>query len=196
MQRAAGEFLFLALLSTLPAVCVAVDIRVLHDSVGEASLTEISQAALLLSATGICWFRAWQRTESRGLALLVGGFFACMLIRELDGWLDSVWHGFWVWPALFTAVATIGGVALWCRDSVWLPTAAFIGTRSFYHISFGLLTLLVFSRTFGSGKLWAELMGTDYGRLFKAALQEGLELYGYVFLIYGVSWFLRPGHRK
>ncbi|MFN3409992.1 MAG: hypothetical protein ACK45B_13415 [Limisphaerales bacterium] len=168
----------------------------MRDSVGEASLTEISQAVLLLGATALCWLRAWQQPAARGFALLVGGFFACMLIRELDGWLDGVWHGFWLWPALLTAGASIAGAAFRCRDSIWPPMAAFIGTRSFYHISFGLLTLLVFSRIFGSGKLWAELMGTDYGRLFKAALQEGLELYGYVFLFYGVCWFLRPGPGK
>jgi hypothetical protein len=190
--RAAAEFLFLAGLSALPAASVAVDIRVLRDHVGETSLTEISQAALLLGAVTLCWFRAAQQPAVRGFALLAGGLFACMLIRELDGWLDSLWHGFWSWPALFTAAATIGVVALRCRDTVWPPMAAFIGTRAFYHISFGLLTLLVFSRIFGSGRLWAELMGTDYGRLFKASLQEGLELYGYVFLSYGTFWFLRP----
>lgn len=40
--------------------------------------------------------------------MLVGGFFLCMLIREMDFAFDALWHGAWVWFALAVAL-----VCLW-----------------------------------------------------------------------------------
>ena len=43
------------------------------------------------------------------------------------------------------------------------------------------------SRIFGSGSLWSELMMGDYQAGYKKIIQEGLELLGYVLIVYG-SW--------
>jgi hypothetical protein len=194
--NAVGEFLGLALLVMLAPASVLVDVRVLGDSVDEVSLTEMTQVALLLFAVLAFGYRAWRNPETRGFALLVAGFFLCMLIRELDGVLDRIAHGFWLWPALLVAVSVVAYVGTACRTTVFRPMANFIGKKSYYHIIVGLLVVLVFSRVFGSGRYWMQLLEMDLGRLFKASLQEGLELFGYLLLAYGAIWYLvRDGAR-
>lgn len=116
----------------------------------------------------------------------MAGFFTCALIREMDGVLDLVWKGFWVVPAILTALICIGYVL--CRErKTLIDDFTRVGqTPVFSYIVFGLVTLLVFSRTFGSGSLiWNEVLKSDNATLFKSALQEGLELYGYVFILSG-----------
>ena len=55
---------------------------------------------------------------------------------------------------------------------------------------------MVFSRIFGSGRYWGYLLEIDLDRIFKASLQEGLELFGYFLLGYGAMWYLiRDGGR-
>lgn len=182
-------------LALLPPLFVMVDVRVFHDSMMEVSLTEMAQAAVLGFAAAVFGCRAHKNLNTRGFELLVSGFFTCMLIREMDGLLDLIRHGFWFWPALWVALGVVGYVGMACRTSVLKPMAAFIGQKSYYHIVFGLLVVLVFSRVFGSGRFWAGLLEMDSGRLFKASLQEGLELLGYVWIGYGSAWYwMRDGH--
>lgn len=188
---AIGETLLLTILALLPAILVYIDVVIIDQYVSESSVTEITQEALLLITTLIFWYGAWRHPQRRGFLVLVAGFFSCAMIRELDGFLDAIWHGFWVWPVSITALLSIGYVITCCRDTVIKPAANFINTRAYFFILFGLITLLVFSKTFGSGALiWKPLMGNAYTASFKSALQEGLELLGYLFISYGSMVFL------
>ncbi len=165
-----------------------VDVVMIGHGVPEDSVTEMTQAALLLISAALFGCSAWREPGTRGFFVLVAGFFLCMLVRELDEFLDEVWHGFWLVPALGVAILTIALVLVLWRDSVLRPMAEFIDTKPYFHLLFGLIVVLVFSRIFGSGSLmWERIMGPDYTRISKAALQEGLELFGYVFIAYG-SW--------
>ena len=184
--RAAGEFLLLVALALLPSVSVYIDVGVIGAGVGELSVTEITQEALILTTALITWYGAWRHPDRRGLLVLMAGFFSCIFIRELDSFLDYVWHGFWFWPAILMASASITYVVVFCRNTVIGPLSNFVATRSYFFILVGMISLLVFSRTFGSGNLlWIEVMGEAYNHAFKSALQEGLELYGYLFIAYG-----------
>ncbi|MFA5631662.1 MAG: hypothetical protein WC997_09135 [Porticoccaceae bacterium] len=192
IMYAVGESFFLALCTLLPTLFIFVDVVVMGHQVSESSLTEHAQVILLFVSALLFLLHSWRHLGSRGFCLLVSGFFGCMLIREVDGYLDLVWHGFWVWPANLLAIVTILYVALCCRNTVLVPMAAFINTKPYFHIVFGLLIVMVFSRTFGSGTLlWEPLLGEDYEYIFKSALQEGLELLGYIFISYGSYCFLR-----
>jgi hypothetical protein len=185
--RTIGEFLFLAFLSAMVPVLVATDIRYFSTGFSEMLVTELAQEAFLGIAAVLFAIQAWKRPASRGFLVLVAGLFFTMLIRELDAYLDKlVYHSFWVWPALFVAISAIG-YAWGCKGAVAVPIANFIGTKSQLNISFGFLTLLVFSRTMGSGGLWKHLAKDSDWYLLKTAIQEGLELFAYIFICYG-SW--------
>lgn len=189
IARGIGEVLFLALLTLVAPLFVAIDVVVFGNAVGEISLTEIAQETLLLTSALIFWHSAWRCVESRGLLILVAGFFGCMLVRELDFLFNNVWHGFWVWPAIFVATASIMYARMCCRGTVCGPMSAFIDTKPYFHIVFGLLVVLVFSRVFGSGNLLWKHLVSDYSHVYQDALQEGLELFGYVFIAYGSCLF-------
>ena len=57
------------------------------------------------------------------------------------------------------------------------------------YIFIGLLIIIVFSRAFGTGSLWHDIMGDDYDTLYKNIIQEGLELFGYGLVLYGSMLF-------
>lgn len=87
---------------------VFIDVHWLHNFVHETSLTEVAQELLLLAIAGGFFAAAWRQAERRSAWMLVGGFFLCMLIREMDFAFDALWHGAWVWFALAVAL-----VCLW-----------------------------------------------------------------------------------
>lgn len=183
--KALVEFMLLAVITLLPAATVYIDIVVMGHELADRSVTEDIQEILILLSALMLLYGAWRLPASRGFLVLVAGFFACMLIREFDELLNSISHGFWIYPALLIAIVSIGW-AIVCRDTVLVPMAAFIGTRAYYNILFGLLVVLIFSRIFGSGNLlWTDIMGEDFHWVYRSAIQEGLELFGYIFIAYG-----------
>ena len=190
IARAGVEFMLLALLALVPSILVYIDVVIIGHSINEVSVTEIAQEALLLMTVLIFGAGARRHPDRRGFFALVAGFFACALIRELDNLLDLIHHGFWIWPALAVALVTVICVAGYCRHTVLGPIARFVETRSYLFIMLGLVVLLVFSRTFGSGTfLWKALMGPSYSSMFNTILQEGLETLGYMCVAYGAVSF-------
>lgn len=200
---AVGEFVLLSILAILPAASAYIDVVVIGGRVGELSVTEITQVVLLAITVLSLLYGAWQHPSDRGFLMLVAGFFNCALIRELDFLFDKIWHGFWFWPALAVALSTIAYVVVCCKNSVAGPMSNFFATRYSCYILTGLIMLLVFSRTFGSGALlWKHMLEDAYTGMFKSALQEGLELFGYLFITYGSLLFFarrfdsRVGHQE
>ena len=110
--------------------------------------------------------------------MLVGGFFLCMLIREMDFAFDALWHGAWVWFALAVAL-----VCLWYAARHIAATlrglADFVTHPGYGMMCAGLLCILVFSRLFGMSVLWQTLMLDGYNRVVKNMVEEGCELLGY-----------------
>lgn len=194
LPRLLGELFLLAILALLPAVAVYIDLAVLGQKTGEKSVTEISQAVILLFTILICWRASQHYLNERGAFVLMVGFFTCALIREMDAVFDLVWHGFWVIPAIVVTVACIAYALVILG---WRPIAESLiklaHTREMTFIFLGLITLLVLSRTFGSGNLiWNDVLPQGIASTFKSALQEGLELYGYIYILYGSFRFSSP----
>jgi len=187
---AVAEFLLMGLLCVLVSLLTATDAVILGRRIGEGSLTETAQHALLIGSMLLFGLRAWRQPASRGASVLVAGFLGCMAIREMDGFLDRIAHGFWVWPALLVAAAAIAFTWIQDRSRLLAGLADLARSPAYYPMLFGLLIVLVFSQTFGSGYfLWYHILDESTVRSFKPAFQEGLELLGYAFLFYG-SWRL------
>ena len=185
-----GEWLALSLIALAAPLCLATDLLALGRTVAEDSLTEFLQSGLLL-ATALSFARAaGYRPESRGFLVLAAGFFGCLFIREMDGFLDLVHHGFWIWPATFVALAAATVAARFGHDTLLSPMAHFLQTGPGHLIGIGLILVLVFSRVFGSGTLWQPLLGEPATAL-KNSLQEGLELFGYAWIAWGTHRYLQ-----
>ena len=180
-----GEFFLLVAIAVAVPALVYFDIAVLGNTVGEISATEVTQELLVLMTAAIFWYKAYRDPASRGFWVLVAGFFSCILIREMDSFLDVIVHGFWVWPVTLVAVVSVFLASVPFKGRVLRPMATYVGTKPYFFMIVGLAVLLVFSRIFGSGSLlWQQLLGAGYTSGFKSALQEGLELLGYFLIGY------------
>lgn len=177
-------FLILSFMSLITPAMVYIDLNILNKSMQDFSFTEISQTFFLVLSIYFYFQVSIKLKDQRGFYLLVSGLFACMFIREQDAYFDMFSHGSWVYPAILTAIFTIGYVFRRCRDSVILPMANYVGSPSYYILVISMVIILVFSRVFGSGNLiWQPAMGEAYLPVYKNVVQEGLELFGYVLLM-------------
>lgn len=166
------------------------DLAVFQTEILEISFTEITQEAML-SICAVLFWTAPAATSERGFKVLAGGFFACLLMRELDGLFDPISHSAWCWP--FGAIAM---ASIWKAfkpgngKSSFEALAAFTSTPMFGSLATGL-GVLIFSRIFGTGALWHIILEDGYARLAKTAAEEGIELLTYsMWLAAAIEYFL------
>ncbi|HEJ9094959.1 hypothetical protein [Serratia odorifera] len=171
---------------------IFIDVHWLHNFVYETSLTELMQEVLLLAIALGFFISGWRQPPYRPARVLIGGFFLCMLIREMDFVFDYLHHGAWVWFALLTAIGCL--VYALCRPAATVNGLAhFLTHPSYGMMCAGLLCILVFSRLFGMHQLWQGLMLDGYDRVVKNMVEEGCELVGYAFCLFASYRYLRDG---
>lgn len=157
---------------------VYIDVNWMNDALHETSFTEITQELMLSVIASIYFFCAWQRPTQRSELILIGGFYSCMLIREMDFLFDFIQHGAWLWFALATAAGCLA-MALRHPQQILPGLVNLIQHRSWQMMAAGLLAVLVFSRLFGMHQLWEHLMMDGYNRVVKNMAEEGSEMFGY-----------------
>lgn len=185
------EFFVLFCLTVSVPYIVYYDVIILKNGASEHSLTEVLQQFAILVSACLFYWDGYSCPRSRGFLVLIGSFFFCMFIREGDIYFDKIAHGFWVYPAATVALISI---AYAFKNSRHMPEAIhnYLHSRAYYFILVGLIIILAFSRVFGSGHLlWEEIMGSHYDAIYKATIQEGLELFGYMFVLYGSFFSLK-----
>lgn len=178
LGRECAAFLFATLFLVIMMSAIYIDVNWMNDAMHETSLTETLQEVMLASVAALFFCSARHRAAQRGALILIGGFYSCMLIRELDFVFDLVAHGSWVWFALATAAASLA-LALRAPRGTLDGLVAFVTHRSWLMTASGLLIVLVFSRLFGMHQLWQHLMLDGYNRVVKNMAEEGTELLGY-----------------
>lgn len=166
------------------------DLAVFHTDILEISFTEITQEAMLFACALLFWMAPGVPAQ-RGFRILAGGFFACLLMRELDGLFDPISHSAWCWPFSF-----IGLVCIWKAfkpgdgKSSFEALATFTRTPMFGSMATGF-GVLIFSRIFGTGALWHIILSDGYARLAKTTVEEGIELLTYsMWLAAAVEYYL------
>lgn len=185
------KFLALSFITLIAPLAVYIDTNILGTGIREASVTEYSQETLLALSSLAFFVLAYLNRSVRGFAILVGGFFGTMLIREMDQVFDAVFHGFWVYPAILWAGLTIA-IATRFRHNLLATMATAARSHSFVYIVLGLAIVLAFSRVFGTTSLWlAVLDGSDAAKVVKNTVQEGLELLGYLLIFVGSVGYMR-----
>ncbi|MBP2168976.1 small-conductance mechanosensitive channel [Erwinia toletana] len=168
---------------------VYIDVNWMNNALHETSFTEGAQELILAIIAASFFIAAIRHAEYRAGLQLIGGFYACMLIREMDFLFDEIRHGAWVWFALaVTAICLtyallhlqkcLRGLVHLLQHPAWNMMAA------------GLLTILVFSRLFGVNALWQHLMLDGYHRTVKNMAEEGSELLGYSFCLFASVRYL------
>lgn len=175
--------LFVTLASLLVNVSIRVDVMYYGTTLGESSLTESLQVAILLVVSAMFFKLSQAKEDVRHAALLICGFFLVLAIRELDHWLDMIIHGFWFYPALLVTVFALsqaykGGIST-------LEEMALVLKSSYGKLMIvGVVLLVVFSRLYGMGSFWREAMGDNYIRSVKNISEEGIELLCYTLIFW------------
>ncbi len=187
--RSLKNFAWITLFSLAVPALALFDAQFIGSGSSEASATEIAQELLLLISAVMFWSAATRSVEMRPILQLAAGLFAAMLVRELDYFWDQVTHGFWVYPMTMVAAIAIISAGQQ-RTAVLSAWAKYAQTKSYLLVLVGLLIILVLSRTFGSQLLWRPILGNSDVALTKTVIQEGLELFGYLFVFWGAteSW--------
>ena len=189
VRQALLEILIMILVAITVPMLVYLDMVIFFGNVRELSLTEASQL-LLLGVSTIFFASGALRLPQRASYLWVMTFLSLLIcIRESDGLLDMIVHGFWLYPAIVCIVA--GLMIIWRNaDACSAGFLRHFSTRHGTLVFFGLFALIGFSRAFGSGDLWRPILADGYTPSTKAAIQEGLELLGYLVFTLGTigSW--------
>lgn len=178
------NFIFLLMILTIPIAIINYDVIYLKDNIPEQSLTEYTQELLLFGCSMSFAYLGITRVLYRRCAFLVAAFFACLLIRELDLFFDQlVFHGFWVYPASIIAIIALI-YANQEREQTLTALAEFMKNNYFPILCLGLGITLVYSRLFGMGSMWHQILGHDYHRVVKNIAEESSELLGYTLIFY------------
>ncbi|WP_417595206.1 hypothetical protein [Oceanospirillum sp.] len=196
LLRRLGFYLFLGLFMLVAPGVLYIDAVVLNQSVDETSVTEILQEIFLFISL-LCYLVLYIKSRGKEpFFALVTAFYGVLFIRELDMFLDAIVHGFWKYPAIVVALTGIYiGVKGWQKTRQSLYT--FLEIPGGVFTAFGVLLVLFFSRIFGSSKIWEPIMQDRYLYLFKSAIQESIELYGYSIIFIGsVMVFYRLFFKK
>lgn len=194
IKRAALSFVLLVLGMLWAPVAVLLDVVVFKHGMPEHGVTEISQELALCVSTLLIYVMAVKLPDQRGFLLLVAGLLFSMFLRELDYLFDWISHGFWKYPVTLVFILSVSLAAIFRRTVIPAMAEA---TRSypFAYILAGLAVVLFFSRVFGTGSLWNAILdvgtSTQAPALVKNSVQEGLELLGYVLILYGTVLFVR-----
>lgn len=185
---------YILLLAGLMQAVLTIDARhVGAPNFGETSLTELTQALLLLFCALMMGYMRYRYRVLRIISLLMGAFFAMSLIRENDLWLDTyVFDG--AWQCLVALVALPALVAtIRARHDFVDEFAQVSNSLGFGLFAGGFLTTYVFSRLYGRSELWQALMGDHYLRVVKDAAEEITELTGYSLLLFASIELLLMG---
>lgn len=165
-------------------LAIVLDSTVLSNGVGDNGVTETLQGAMLGLIILSYGMGMRHHHDMRGYAIAAMTFFAVLLVREQDAVLDAVSHGFWVYPAALIAV--LGAIGAFSnRATLRVPFKRHLFSREAAFMLMGLVLLVVFSRIFGTGRVWESMMGDNYVRTVKNAVQEGIELMAYVIMAFG-----------
>lgn len=164
-------------------LALRIDFVLFNGSVGEVSVTEMLQQLLLIIASGSFAYLARKKTEVKHAALLISAFFGVMFIREMDFWFDKIVHGAWVVPALLVSGSAIF-YAIKNGKRTIDQLALILASPHMNLLVTGVMLLLVFSRLFGMGSFWHNVMGDDYVRVVKNIAEEGTELLAYCLIAF------------
>ena len=151
----------------------------------EFSPVEIIQAIIL----GVCgvimgWVARYCPTQ-RPVAILFGGMALAFLIRELDYFLDRyVIDNFWQ-----VIIVIVGSLVIAYtyrhRKRMQIAFARIWPSSGLTLLFAGAVVLFSFVRFVGHEPLWMSILGDDYRRIIKLAVEEFIELIGYFLWMIG-----------
>jgi hypothetical protein len=151
----------------------------------EYSPIEIIQP-IIIAVCGMLmlWVAEYCPTQ-RPIAIPFGGLALAFMIRELDYFLDrflidNLWQVMIGFPAAFVIVYTYRS-----RKRLKIALARIWPSPGLAFLFAGAVILFAFVRLVGHEPLWMSLLGENYQRVAKLAVEEFIELIGYLLWLIG-----------
>jgi hypothetical protein len=117
---------------------------------------------------------------------LIFGLSTAALIREQDIYFEQwIGHGAWPYP-VYLVLAFVAYKVYKGRTEVGEQFVRYMATKSYAFMTFGIITVFLFSRLYGRTEFWETVMEEKYFRSVKNVSEEGIELYGYLFFFFAV----------
>ncbi len=160
---------------------------------GEHSYTEWAQEIfILLSSIIYFWIGRYDRRVT-GFTGMLSGMALMAFIREFNNYLHTWFKGAWQLLVLIALILTIIYVYK-NRDTLVKAFYDYLKLPAFGVSLSGFVTLMVFSRLFGRGTVWRNILEVDQlegpTRWVKNAAEEGTELLGYALLFIATLEYL------
>ncbi len=162
---------------------------------GENGLIEWVQVLLLVVSIAVLWRSGVLDKDRRAVLVAMIFLLTATIAREWDKIIDES-MGRHVWKLISgLLIAAAAGVAFRKKRAFYLSALHLTRQPSFGIMLTGGLIVLVFSRLFGAGDFWRELL--DDRRIAneaKRVVEECTELMGYLFIMIGTFEFLHETH--
>ena len=151
----------------------------------EYSPVEIIQAIILAACGGImCWVARYCPSQ-RPIAIPFGGMALAFMIRELDYFLDR-WVADNFWQVLIAIIGALVIVYTYRhRRRLRIALARLWPSPGLTLLFSGAVILFAFVRLVGHEPLWMAILGDNYLRVIKLAVEEFIELSGYFLWMIG-----------
>lgn len=198
---AALRVILYAIPVAVSALVIKSDASVVIDGIkfGESSNTELMQEFYLLLTSLVFFVVGIRNQQYKAISYLMSGGAMVALIREFDVYFDQIYHGAWFPFALAVLLFALFMVYRQ-RNQIFENLEDFFSTPAFGTFIAGFLGVFVFSRLFGTKKLWMTLFEVEslepMQRWVKNAVEEGSELFGYTLLFIAAVEFLVFVSRK
>lgn len=116
------------------------------------------------------------------------------IARELDATLTAT-----LWKNAHRAIMIALGIAaaalaLWPRGRLHEQLGRFLGSPAFWLMGFGLALVVIYALILGQNTMWLPHSAPGFDRITKRFVEEGLELSGYVWILFGaleLAWAAR-----
>ncbi len=156
-----------------------------HYGTSEFSPVEIIQAIILGVCSVIMGWVAKHCESQRPIGILFGGMALIFLIRELDYFFDRfVVDNFWQ-VLIVIAGSLLIAYTYRSRRRLQYALARIWPSPGLTLLFSGAVILFAFVRLVGHESLWMSILGEDYRRVAKLAIEEFIELIGYFFWMIG-----------
>lgn len=151
----------------------------------EFSPVEMIQAIILIACGIIMGWVAVYCPSQRPIAFGLGGLALACLIRELDYFLDRFIADN-LWQVLVAIVGALVIVYVYRhRLRLRIALARIWPSPGLALLFSGAVILFAFSLLVGHEPLWMSILGDDYQRVIKLAVEEFIELIGYFLWMIG-----------
>ena len=157
------------------------------DRIGtsEYSPVEIIQAIILGLCAAVMWWVARYCPSQQAMAIPFGGMALAFLIRELAYFFDSLLVRN-LWQILIVVVGALVIVHVFRnRKRLKIALARIWPSPGLTLLFAGAVVLFAFVRLVGQESLWMSILGDDYRRIVKLAVEEFIELLGYFLWMIG-----------